>query len=153
MDNYYNPYGQGYAVPNYSLQPNAYPQQRFPQQQFQPQPFQQQVKQTNIEYVNGVAGAKGSPLPPNTTKFLLDSEGAFFYIKSTDMEGRPLLKRFRFEEVDENGVVLQPVQQPTIEYATVDEVKQELARLEQMFKSEIDKIKQVKSTSSEVKKQ
>jgi hypothetical protein len=69
------------------------------------------------------------------------------------MEGRPLLKRFRYEEVDENGVVLQPVQQPTIEYATVDEVKQELARLEQMFKSEIDKIKQVKSTSSEVKKQ
>ena len=148
MGNYYNPYVQSYSVPNYSLQPNAYPQQVF-----QPQPFQQQAKQTNIEYVNGVAGAKGSPLPPNTTKFLLDSEGAFFYIKSTDMEGRPLLKRFRFEEVDENGVVLQPVQQPTIEYATVDEVKQELARLEQMFKSEIDKIKQVKSTSSEVKKQ
>lgn len=154
---YYPQYPQGGAVANYSLNPTAYQQQRYPQQPFTqqqvypPQMQQPIARQTNIDYVNGVAGAKAMPVPPNATRLALDSEGAYFYIKSTDMEGKPVLKRFHYEEVDDNGTpVMQhsPHQTQSVEYATVQEVQQAISRLEQSFRSELDKIKQPKQTSN-----
>ena len=153
---YYNQYQQGIQTPNYSVQQNPYMAQRYTQpyqQMFQPQ--QPVAKQTNIEYVNGVAGAKALMLMPNSTHLVLDSEGSYFYIKTTDIDGKPFLKRFKYEEVDENGlsVVQRNAEQakPTPEYATIQEVRDSLQKLEEYFTTELDKIRQTKS-SVEAKK-
>ena len=150
--NYYNQYQQTVPQTNYSVQQPTYMPQQYVQpyqQMFQPQ--QQAAKQTNIEYVNGVAGAKALMLMPNSTHLVLDSDGAFFYIKTTDMEGKPMLKRFKYEEVDENGISVvqrsQETARATPEYATVQEMKDSLQRLEEYFTTELDKIRQIKSSA------
>jgi hypothetical protein len=108
--NQYNPYGTMYQNP-YGQPPyyNAYanlqnnqqnfqqPQQQVPNPQAQPQT---PLMQSNIEYVNGIEGAKAFILPPNTQKLLLDSDNPFFYIKTTDMQGKPTVKRFRYVDID-----------------------------------------------------
>ena len=56
---------------------------------------------TNIQYVQGEAGAKGYPLANGYTMLLMDSEDQKFYIKSTDATGMPTMKKFKFEEIVE----------------------------------------------------
>ena len=56
-----------------------------------------------ISYVNGLTGAKGYSLPPNTTIFLMDSDAPQFYIKTSDRNGMCTIKSYRFEELQENG--------------------------------------------------
>jgi hypothetical protein len=121
---YQSPYGQQnpyFNNPYANVQNN---QQNFQQQQPQmqsPQPTMQM--QSNIEYVNGIEGAKAFILPPNTQKLLLDSDNAFFYIKTTDAQGKPSVRRFRYIDVDaeEN----QPKkEEPKVEYATLEQFGQ-----------------------------
>lgn len=109
--NQYQPYGFVYQSP-YGQPPyyNAYSnlqntQQNFPQPQQQAQapqaqPQQQFMMQSNIEYVNGIEGAKAFILPPNTQKLLLDSDNPFFYIKTTDLQGKPSVRRYKYIDVD-----------------------------------------------------
>ena len=117
---YQSPYGQQpyYNNPYANMQNN---QQNFQQQQQQmqsPQPTMQM--QSNIEYVNGIEGAKAFILPPNTQKLLLDSDNAFFYIKTTDTQGKPSVRRFRYIDVDAEQ--LQPKQeQPQVSYVTLEQ--------------------------------
>ena len=79
---YQSPYGQQnpyFNNPYANVQNN---QQAYQQQQPQmqnPQPTMQM--QSNIEYVNGIEGAKALILPPNAQKIVLDSDNAFFYIR------------------------------------------------------------------------
>lgn len=56
---------------------------------------------TNIQYVQGEAGAKGFPLQNGFTMLLMDSEEPKFYIKQTDSVGIPTMKKYRFEEIVE----------------------------------------------------
>jgi hypothetical protein len=56
-----------------------------------------------ISYVNGLAGAKGYSLPPNTTIFLMDSDAPQFYIKTSDRNGMCTIKAYKFEEIQANG--------------------------------------------------
>ena len=104
----YQPFGNMYQSP-YGQPPyyNAYAnlqnnQQNFQQQQQMqmqnPQPTMQM--QSNIEYVNGIEGAKAFILLPNSQKLLLDSDNAFFYIKTTDTQGKPSVRRFRYIDID-----------------------------------------------------
>lgn len=94
--NYTNPYMN-----------NPYAVQYQPQVQA-PQPVQQptQMAQNNnssIIWVQGEAGAKSYLIAPNTSLMLMDSEGDYFYIKSTDNTGMPTLKKFAYNEITNNG--------------------------------------------------
>ena len=104
--NFGNTYGNPYAMPNYNA-PQYVPQgqpmyQQAPQQQAQTQTtFQPQYMQkpnSNIEYVNGIEGAKALALPPNHTRLLIDSDSQSFFIKSTDNEGKPTIRVFSYTE-------------------------------------------------------
>ncbi len=133
---YQSPYGnQGYYNNPYgnmqNNQQNIYSQ---PQPQVQQQNAQQPIQvQSNIEYVNGIEGAKALILPPNAQKMLLDSDNPFFYIKTTDMQGKPTVKRFRYVDVDAEQS--QPKEEtPKVKYATMDQLGQLSDRLNDLSK-------------------
>lgn len=56
---------------------------------------------SNIQYVQGEAGAKGFYVDKSYTMLLMDSEEQKFYIKSVDATGIPKMKKYRFEEIIE----------------------------------------------------
>lgn len=162
--NQYQPYGNLYQSP-YGQPPfyNAYAalqngQQNFPQpqqqvQNTQPQPQQQVVMQSNIEYVNGIEGAKALILPPNAQKMLLDSDNPFFYIKTTDMQGKPTVRRFKYTDVDAEESN-EKKETPKIDYVTLEQFEELLDNFDTL-KKEFDKMKSAKpkkADESEVKK-
>lgn len=149
FQNQYNPYGSMYQNP-YGQPPyyNAYanlqnnqqnfqqPQQQVPNPQAQPQT---PLVQSNIEYVNGIEGAKALILPPNAQKMLLDSDNPFFYIKTTDMQGKPTVKRFKYVDVDAEQA--QPKEEtPSVKYATMEQLGQLSDRLNDLSK-DIERMK------------
>jgi hypothetical protein len=84
--------------------------------------------ETNIEYVNGIEGVKAIPLSPNSTRLVLDSDSKCFYIKRTDMEGRPTIEVHPYTDLE---TPQRPVE-PKLAYVTVEqfnELKSELERL------------------------
>jgi hypothetical protein len=157
--NQYNPYGTMYQNP-YGQPPyyNAYanlqnnqqnfqqPQQQVPNPQVQPQT---PLVQSNIEYVNGIEGAKALILPPNAQKMLLDSDNTFFYIKTTDMQGKPSVKRFRYIDVDaEQNPPKQ--EEPTTAYVTLEQFTDLLENFDNL-KKEFEKLKSAKPQKAEEK--
>jgi hypothetical protein len=156
--NQYQPYGSMYQSP-YGQPPyyNAYANLQNNQQNFQqaqpqvqtpqPQPQQQVPIQSNIEYVNGIEGAKAFILPPNTQKLLLDSDNAFFYIKTTDMQGKPSVRRFRYIDVDAEQT---PTKQdePKVDYVTLEQFTDLLQNFDDL-KKEFEKIKSAKPKKAE----
>jgi hypothetical protein len=94
------PYPYGQTLRNtYGNERDFYNQQMNSQQQQQQNMYahQQQTMpiQSNIEYVNGIEGAKAFMLPPNAKKLLLDSDNQYFYIKTTDNQGKPTVEHFK----------------------------------------------------------
>lgn len=87
----YNPYMSSYS--------QLYQMQQAQAQQPQPQPQQN----TSITWVNGIEGAKGYMLPPNSSALLMDSDSTRFYIKTTDSAGMGSIKAYRFEEISDNA--------------------------------------------------
>lgn len=62
---------------------------------------QQNVMQTapvSITFVNGIEGAKGYMLPPNSSVVLMDSDSSRFYIKSTNGAGMAEITAYKFTE-------------------------------------------------------
>ncbi len=126
-----------------------------PQQQnmYAPQQPPMQI-QSNIEYVNGIEGAKAFILPPNTQKLLLDSDNTFFYIKTTDAQGKPTVKHFKYVSVDDEQQSEKPQEQSKPLYATIQQY-QDLMDVVDAMKQEIENLKSVKTkkvAESEVKK-
>jgi hypothetical protein len=163
--NQYNPYGTMYQNP-YGQPPyyNAYAslqnnQQNFPQpqqqpQNAQPQPQQQVMMQSNIEYVNGIEGAKAFILPPNTQKLLLDSDNPFFYIKTTDLQGKPSVRRFKYIDIDAEKVDTKQDDKSLDNYVSFDQFTQLLNDFNDL-KDEFQRYKSTKNKKadeSEVKK-
>lgn len=149
------PYGQTLRG-NFGNERDFYSQQMNTQQSQQNMynaPQQPMPIQTNIEYVNGIEGAKAFILPPNTQKLLLDSDNAFFYIKTTDMQGKPTVKRFRYIDVEsDQQAQMQKQEQPL--YVTIQQYQEVLDTLDTLRK-ELDKLKSTKpkkAEESEVKK-
>ena len=151
------PYGQtlrntyGNERDFYSQQMNAQQQQNMYAPQQQPMPIQ-----SNIEYVNGIEGAKAFILPPNTQKLLLDSDNAFFYIKTTDTQGKPSVRRFRYIDIDAEQQAEMQKQEPQPQplYVTIQQYQEVLDTLDTLRK-ELDKLKSAKpkkAEESEVKK-
>ena len=155
---YQSPYGQQnpyYNNPYANVQNNQQPYQQQQPQMQNPQPTMQM--QSNIEYVNGIEGAKAFILPPNTQKLLLDSDNAFFYIKTTDTQGKPSVRRFRYIDIDaeqQAEMQKQEPQQPQPLYVTLQQYQEVLDTLDTLRK-ELDKLKSAKpkkAEESEVKK-
>ena len=155
------PYGQtlrntyGNERDFYSQQMNAQQQQQ--QNMYVPQQPPMQM-QSNIEYVNGIEGAKAFMLPPNAQKLLLDSDNPFFYIKTTDPQGKPVVKRFKYIDIDAEQQAqqkdTQPKAQPNPLYVTLEQY-QNLMDMVDVMRQEIDSLKATKTkktSESEVKK-
>ena len=146
---YQSPYAQNpyYNSPYANVQNN---QQAYQQQQPQmqnPQPTMQM--QSNIEYVNGIEGAKAFILPPNAQKLLLDSDNTFFYIKTTDAQGKPSVRRFRYVDIDAEQS--QPKQeQQKVSYVTLDQFADLLQNFDNL-KKEFEKLKSAKPQKAEEK--
>ena len=81
-----------------------------------------------ISYTNGLVGAKGYSVPPNTTIFLMDSDAPQFFIKTSDRNGMCTIKTYRFEEVAANGEPLNN-QLDTSMFVTKQELDEKLAKL------------------------
>ena len=92
MNEWFNSNPYGYAQ-SYSQTPTFAP--------YRPN-MQQAIPNTNIEYVSGIEGIRALPLPPNTTKLVLDSDGKTFYVKRTDAEGRPHIAVYSYTEYVED---------------------------------------------------
>lgn len=113
----YYPYYQPQTPQNqfYGAQQQSQPLNQFIQQQPQngsyalPQqqinPFvqvtpQQQTQQASIEYVNGIEGAKAYIMQPNSTKWLMDSDGNYFYLKSSNAQNQASVRMYEYKEID-----------------------------------------------------
>lgn len=145
---YQSPYGQPPFYNAYAnLQNN---QQNFPQPQQQIQvPQQQQAPiQSNIEYVNGIEGAKAFILPPNAQKLLLDSDNQFFYIKTTDLQGKPTVRRFKYIDVDAENIGDKQDDKPLTNYAPLDQFTELLNDFNDL-KNEFQKYKNTKQKKDE----
>lgn len=152
---YQSPYGQPPYYNAYATLQNN--QQNFPQpqqqpQNAQPQPQQQVPIQSNIEYVNGIEGAKAFILPPNTQKLLLDSDNPFFYIKTTDLQGKPSVRRFKYIDIDAEQQAEMQKQEPQPQplYVTLQQYQEVLDTLDTLRK-ELDKLKSAKPQKAEEK--
>ena len=78
------------AYPNF---PQVYPQMINPY-------MQTQQNANNINWVQGIEGAKAWQMQPNNNVVLLDSENdGRFYIKSSDAVGMCSLRTFKYEEI------------------------------------------------------
>lgn len=163
--NQYQPYGSMYQSP-YGQPPyyNAYAtlqnnQQNFPQpqqqpQNVQPQPQQQVPIQSNIEYVNGIEGAKAFILTPNTQKLLLDSDNPFFYIKTTDLQGKPTVRRFRYIDIDAEQQTEPQKEEKSLDFVSLEQFTNLLNDFNDL-KDEFQRYKNTKTKKadeSEVKK-
>lgn len=80
--------GFNYSVPNYNFTP--YVQPTIPQQQVR--------QNSSIVWVQGEDGAQNYPVAPNNTVLLMDSNSNKFYIKSSDMYGKPTVRVYTYEE-------------------------------------------------------
>lgn len=80
---------------------------------------------TNIQYVQGEAGAKGYPVANGYTMLLMDSEERKFYIKQTDSMGLTTMKTFTFEELVEP----EPEKVEYITKADFEDFKEEIKAL------------------------
>ena len=81
-----------------------------------------------ISYVNGLAGAKGYSMPPNTTMFLMDSDAPQFYVKVSDHNGMCTIKAYKFEELQDNGGAEAPKVDMSM-YVTKQEFEESLKQI------------------------
>lgn len=60
-----------------------------------------QPQSTNaIEYVNGIEGAKAYIMQPNSTRWLMDSDGSYFYLKTSNAQNQASVKMYEYKEID-----------------------------------------------------
>lgn len=85
---YNNMYGVAYNPYQSSYQMAMQAQQNMSQVQ----------AQSSITFVNGLEGAKGYMLPPNSAIVLMDADNSMFYIKSTNNLGIASISSYKFTE-------------------------------------------------------
>ena len=80
----------------------AMPNSVFPQMNYNYPNVQQ--NHNGIKWVQGIEGAKGYQLAPNSNDIFLDSENdGIFYIKVADNVGMCTLRTFKYEEITNNS--------------------------------------------------
>lgn len=90
-------------------------------------------------FVNGLEGAKSFIVQPNQTVLLMDSDQPVCYMKNANGIGQSSLRYFKLVEVSENDIrnlsnptPANPNLNPPVEYATKDDIKSIIARLEKL---------------------
>lgn len=112
-NNNYNNYGYGgygYNSNYYNPTPNA------------PTQSQQQASYIPLTFVNGIEGAKAYIVSPNSTIYLRDSDSDKIFIKSSDAQGRLMMKAYHLVEMNDD----EPKQSiaDLSSFATKDELKE-----------------------------
>ena len=102
---------------------------------------QMQPNNIQISFTNGLTGAKGYSVPPNTTIFLMDSDAPQFYIKQSDRNGMCTIKAYKFEEIAENEAIKIVEPFDANKYVT----KEELGAIIQELTASLTKAEQPKS--------
>lgn len=103
---YYQPQGQ---YPNNQVGNNQYVNPAYTNAQYsgsnqQYNNSQTQIGESNINWVQGEAGARSWSVAPGKSVLLMDSEGNTFYIKTADASGMPMpLRIFDFQERPTSG--------------------------------------------------
>lgn len=111
---------------------NGFPM-NYPQMGFYQQPLTSQVPQVNTQpvqqsnnaspiWVQGEAGAKSYLVAPNNSVMLMDSEGAYFYMKSADPSGMPITKKYAYQEVEMGATVPKQTMPDLSAYVKKDEL-------------------------------
>lgn len=128
-------------MPYYNYQPSfqpfqpSYQQSQSYQQPVMPQPMQQPLFQSNngINWVQGEAGAKAYPVAANNSVLLMDSEGQYFYIKSADQVGMPMMKKFTYSEIIDEPLKIESHDAPVMSQINTDNLatKDDIKNLEQ----------------------
>lgn len=93
----------------------------LPNYLYQPQVVQQQNQVSDLNWVQGEAGAKAWIVGAGRTVTLWDSENPVIYLKSADALGMPTMKIFDYT-IREN-TPSNPITKPTSDYATKDYVQ------------------------------
>lgn len=156
---YNNPYQSQYATPYYTAYnaPNfngggyanmfTQPQANSPQNGPQPPTPQMGQNQQSIEYVNGLAGAQGFLMQPNSTKWLMDSDDKFFYIKSSNAQGQATVRMFRYEEVTPTAKQPQGQQFDTSQFVNKSDYEK-LKQKQEQLERELEQLKLIRPVVS-----
>lgn len=116
----------------YNFHPQFMPQ-TYPQySQFTPQPPQNQ-----INWVQGIGGAKAYPVGAGNSVLLMDSDEPYLYIKSADNTGLPSLRIFKYEEITEKKEEPKP-EIDMNQYVTKEEFEKVVATLKPKKKKIIE---------------
>lgn len=125
------------AMYNYSgINPLAY---QLPQPNWM-MPPRQNVQNNGVIWVNGLEGAKGYIVQPNSTVVLMDSEQNCFYLKSANEVGIPSIRIFEFKEKTQTTsaqgeVNLDEKLKNYVPRAEFDEIKNTLTNITNMINS------------------
>jgi len=121
----------------YNYFPMNYQPLQFAQQQYQP--VAQAQSNTGIIWVQGEAGAKAYPVAAGNSVLLMDSEGSYFYIKTTDSSGIPQpIRKFTYTEETGKKEVAPVVQQiDTSNFITREEFEERFAKLTEPVKETV----------------
>ena len=94
-----------------------------PYNTYMPPAAQMQMPPSNLQisFTNGLTGAKGYSVPPNTTIFLMDSDAPQFYIKQSDRNGMCTIKAYKFDEIAESEAAKMPEPFDANKYVTKEE--------------------------------
>lgn len=91
---------------------------------------QQHASYIPLTFVNGIEGAKAYIVSPNSTIYLRDSDSDKIFIKSSDAQGRLMMKTYRLVEINDN----EPKQQTQdfTSFATKDDLKAVEERIDKL---------------------
>ena len=98
--------------------PYPYYPQNYTYPQSYPQVAQTPQPTTDMNWVQGEAGAKGYHVSPNTTVTLWDSEAQTIYVKSANAVGVPTITILDYQIRNQK-----PLNEPQTGFATQDEVE------------------------------
>ena len=110
-------------------------------QQVQPNWKPPPSRQNNgVIWVNGIEGAKGYIIQPNSTVVLMDSEQNCFYLKTTNEAGVPSIRIFEFKEktqtaLTQNEINFDEKLKNYVPRAEFDEIKNTLTNITNMINS------------------
>lgn len=144
----YNGYGMTYNPYQNGAMNDVLSQYKGPYQPMQAQPQMPQAPKaptTDINWVQGEAGAKAYLVAPNTTVTLWDSERSTIYVKSADQSGIPSMKILDFvvrpDSTQGNAPILKDNTQSSgfVGYEAFNELKAKYEELEGVVKSLVKK--------------
>lgn len=132
--------------------PNYYGSNLFNQNNGLMQPLQnlgnqnQQQMQSNLNWVQGEAGARAWLVAPGNTVLLMDSERQQFYIKSANESGMPSMRVYEYKEVANQ---LPNNTQSNSDFVSKQEFEELKARIDTLEHPEVPKIEKKRGKTND----